>query len=905
MAATWLLQAIDPRTGQLLQDPTRGLLPPNDAQGRGAGFVSYTILPRDGLTTGTPIAAAARLLFDTLPPEDTVTLVHTLDAHAPTAETTANPLAAGTGVYHVQWRAVDDPNGSGVRHVTVYVAADGGDFEIWQRQSPGGEGQAVYHGEPGLSYEFLALATDRAGNRQRPPPGVADPDVGLEAGLARPATGDGPPSLDLGPPPVPEHQPVTNPLFVTVMENIPAAPHSPASQPGSRPAEFATVLQPFIAQAFATGIPASQAGIGPMALAEAPDGSILVSGGAARNEIYRFDRDGGTAGSAWAQLPLPIFNLAFDSRGRLWATTGGGPLLQLDPDSGAVLAEFGDGLTLALAVQPETDRIFVTSNRGVELFDPETGRFEPFSRDRHLRAGSLAVAPDGSLWATTWPDRRQIVRFNAEGRAEPLLDFDADVDSLAFGRIGTHLQGLLLVSHNTGRRNPTGTLESPASELTLVDLATRQRVAVARGGTRGDVLLATADGRLLISQSHQVDLLAVDLTPAVVATRPADGSPAVLPRNWLTVTFNRPMHAAGDSDPASVLNPGNYRLVREGIQTVPIRQVRYHAGSRTALLAVPDLTPGGYRLTVAATLAAADGIRMTNEHTVHFTAARDVTAAVEMVFANSRQDREASHVAFEVTVTNRGDYDLQRPLYLLMDPGPSYPGVPHGATLHSNDQPWWLTLSEVPAAGDVLRTGQSLPTRTITVDNPHDRRVDFAARVLAVPAPHPNPAFVTVPRTAAVAGQPYRYRAAAESPDGSPIVYLLYQGPAGMTVDPRTGWVAWDPDAKSPAEAQVVLAAFDRRGAVAEQRFSLHVAGGNRPPEIRGVEPLYALVAGERFDLLPAVTDPDGDRLITAIENMPPGATFNPLLNWFRWTPDPDAAGTYRDVTLVDPAREK
>jgi len=82
MAATWLLQAIDPRTGQLLQDPTRGLLPPNDAQGHGAGFVSYTIQPRDGLPTGTPIAAAARLHFDTLPPEDTVTLVHTLDAHA-------------------------------------------------------------------------------------------------------------------------------------------------------------------------------------------------------------------------------------------------------------------------------------------------------------------------------------------------------------------------------------------------------------------------------------------------------------------------------------------------------------------------------------------------------------------------------------------------------------------------------------------------------------------------------------------------------------------------------------------------------------------------------------------------------------------------------------------------------
>jgi len=35
--ATWLLQAIDPLTGEVIQDPTRGLLPPDDAQGDGRG----------------------------------------------------------------------------------------------------------------------------------------------------------------------------------------------------------------------------------------------------------------------------------------------------------------------------------------------------------------------------------------------------------------------------------------------------------------------------------------------------------------------------------------------------------------------------------------------------------------------------------------------------------------------------------------------------------------------------------------------------------------------------------------------------------------------------------------------------------------------------------------------------
>ena len=36
------MQAIDPETGEVLQDATRGLLVPNNAQGRGTGFVTWT-----------------------------------------------------------------------------------------------------------------------------------------------------------------------------------------------------------------------------------------------------------------------------------------------------------------------------------------------------------------------------------------------------------------------------------------------------------------------------------------------------------------------------------------------------------------------------------------------------------------------------------------------------------------------------------------------------------------------------------------------------------------------------------------------------------------------------------------------------------------------------------------------
>ena len=45
---TWLIQAIDPNTGEVIQDPSKGLLAPGQT-----GFVTYTVQPQDGLATGT------------------------------------------------------------------------------------------------------------------------------------------------------------------------------------------------------------------------------------------------------------------------------------------------------------------------------------------------------------------------------------------------------------------------------------------------------------------------------------------------------------------------------------------------------------------------------------------------------------------------------------------------------------------------------------------------------------------------------------------------------------------------------------------------------------------------------------------------------------------------------------
>ena len=68
-----------------------------------------------------------------------------------------------------------------MKHVTVYVAEDGGAFTIWLRQTT--ETSGIYQGQAGHRYEFLALATDNAGNHEQPPFGTAAPDDGSRAQL--------------------------------------------------------------------------------------------------------------------------------------------------------------------------------------------------------------------------------------------------------------------------------------------------------------------------------------------------------------------------------------------------------------------------------------------------------------------------------------------------------------------------------------------------------------------------------------------------------------------------------------------------------------------------------------------------------------------------------------------------
>ena len=251
-----------------------------------------------------------------------------------------------------------------------------------------------------------------------------------------------------------------------------------------------------------------------------------------------------------------------------------------------------------------------------------------------------------------------------------MLTFDSQIDSIAFGQTGTSLAGLLFVSHNTASLSRTGEVGADGSDLTMVDLATLRTVAIARAGSRGDVVTTTRKGRVLLSQSTQVDVLNPAAAPKVIATNPPHDAVVALPWSVFSVTFDQDMRVAQRTDPSSVLNPANYALLDSLHGTQAPLQVLYDPEQRTARLMFATLQPQAYELRIADTVANLDGLTLNQPHVIRFTATSDLSGLVNIRFTQSRSERRSDSISYDVTVTNTSRRDLYLPLVLVSGPGP-------------------------------------------------------------------------------------------------------------------------------------------------------------------------------------------------------------------------------------------
>jgi RHS repeat-associated protein len=170
--AHWTLRTIDPRTGELPEDPMAGLLPPNSPpDGRGEGHVTFTIRPRAGLATGTVVRNTASIVFDTNDPIATAEVFNTIDAGEPSSQVLPLP-AQSPPQFLVEWQGEDDVGGSGLRGCDIYVSDNGAGYLPWLSGTT--ENSALFAGEEQHTYTFYSVACDNVGNSEAVP---ASPDT--------------------------------------------------------------------------------------------------------------------------------------------------------------------------------------------------------------------------------------------------------------------------------------------------------------------------------------------------------------------------------------------------------------------------------------------------------------------------------------------------------------------------------------------------------------------------------------------------------------------------------------------------------------------------------------------------------------------------------------------------------
>ena len=869
--ASYLLRAIDGRDGLPPVDPAIGLLQPGEEVTVGFWASANNVGAAgsgEDLATGDEISMTARSIIDGGVPIDSEAVTATIDAFAPSSTVTVT--AIGGNRFEINWSADDDEGGSGVANYSLLISRDGGNRyrSLLYRTE---ETSFVYQASATEKPLFLVRAIDQAGNIEPVTDGIRVPRLVPEINLGSA------PSVSITLPIVIE---TAEPTDETVADRLfeEAAFGIPSRTSATRASEFSRVIRPLAAERFVSLPGDSGAGIGALAMAVAPDGRVYLSGGQGRDELYVVDPVAGETSLQRLSGYLggtPIYELAFDASGQLWASTGGEGLLQLDPTNGAILDQIGAGVALGLAAIPGETGLYVSTTAGISRFDTAARRFIPFS---DIRVDSMAVSDDGTLYGTAWPAGGEILRFDFRGRAEIVATVQGKAESIAFGPAESILEGALVVGHER------------QGAITVLDPLAQRQVTIATGGDgRVEGIQPIGNGRFLATQGDQIDIFFTVAAPRVIETRIAEGT------NRAELVFDVALLKDAD-DPAGGDNPANYALKnKETGEAVNIGAVQYNATARTADLLFETLPPAEYELTVAAAVESEQGIAIGGEgFTTTFRIFEDVSISTSVSYSNTRINRADGTLLFDVVVTNSADFDIAGPINVVFEELADSSvvffdelGSPAGANGY-----------QVLGDGTVLKAQSSSLPQTIAIANPNLLDLNFDPRILATLPPNQLPEFSTSPDLSAAVDTAYEYDAVADDPDGNTVTYVLADAPDGATVDPSTGAIDWMPTKSSSSASKFELRAYDARGAYRRQEWIVDLSGANRAPVLSPLED-QLFTEGDLIEIPVSAFDPDGDDLFYFADNLPGGAIFDSVGQALRWRPGGDDAGVYDDITLI------
>lgn len=155
------------------------------------------------------------------------------------------------------------------------------------------------------------------------------------------------------------------------------------------------------------------------------------------------------------------------------------------------------------------------------------------------------------------------------------------------------------------------------------------------------------------------------------------------------------------------------------------------------------------------------------------------------------------------------------------------------------------------------------------------------------------PVVTSVPPTETNVGGAYLYSVKAVDLEGDPLVFSLLQAPAGMTLNPVTGEIAWTPTAGQVGQQAVIIQVSNGAGGYTTQGFAVKVLAGApiRPPAFTTDPPLFAAV-GTAYTFTASATDPQGQAVTYQLRTGPAGMSVDAATGVVQWTPTAPQTGT-------------
>ena len=220
-----------------------------------------------------------------------------------------------------------------------------------------------------------------------------------------------------------------------------------------------------------------------------------------------------------------------------------------------------------------------------------------------------------------------------------------------------------------------------------------------------------------------------------------------------------------------------------------------------------------------------------------------------------------------------------------------------------SNRPSWATFSPITGLLQGTPTAGNVDTYSNIVISVNDGTVTTLLPSFAIQVRGPGNNPPTISGTAATsvqARQVYTFVPAASDPDGDTLVYSIENRPRWANYSTASGRLSGTPTAADVGTySNIRVRVSDGEARVSLPAFTITVTQPpptNRAPTISGT-PATSAAVGSAYAFAPSASDPDGDTLGYAIQNLPSWASFESSTG--RLSGTPTAAGTFSNIVIT------